>query len=460
MTGGQGDNCGRVTIWNMSPLTNKDDEFNENVPKQLCKLDNHLSCVNCVRWSTSGKYLASAGDDKTVMIWQFAGQGGISFGGVSNAETWRCCNSLRGHSGDILDLNWSPNDAYLATCSVDNTIRIWNTENFPECIKILNGHSGFVKGVSWDPMGKYLSSQSDDKSLKIWRTSDWKEEASIEEPFAECGGTTHVLRLNWCPDGQFLVSAHSMNNRGSTAQIITREDWNTEKDFVGHRKAVTCLRFNPKTLYVPSKKEKKSKFFCVAIGSRDRALSVWLTNRKRPLFVMHDLFDDSILDVSWSQDGYKLLVCSWDGTVAFFDFTEKELGKVLDSEEVSSYLHKRYGKNMMSMSKKINSTMFIEDVEMLKVRETNEMNKRNLLAQQNGLSSNVSRSSNLNENTNSNTSRLSKGSTEKQIETRTSDGKRRIIPMYIPQAISHDGMPKPFNAENQIVFSTSSQKYI
>ena len=30
-----------------------------------------LACVNCVRWSYSGKYLASGGDDKLVMVWTF-----------------------------------------------------------------------------------------------------------------------------------------------------------------------------------------------------------------------------------------------------------------------------------------------------------------------------------------------------------------------------------------------------
>ena len=32
-----------------------------------------------------------------------------------------------------------------------------------------------------------------------------------------------------------------MNNSGPTAQIIERDSWKTELDFVGHRKAVTCV---------------------------------------------------------------------------------------------------------------------------------------------------------------------------------------------------------------------------
>jgi hypothetical protein len=57
----------------------------------------------------------------------------------------------------------------------------------------------------------------------------------------QCGGTTHVLRLNWSPDGQYIVSAHAMNNSGPTAQIIEREGWQTKMDFVGHRKAITAV---------------------------------------------------------------------------------------------------------------------------------------------------------------------------------------------------------------------------
>lgn len=32
---------------------------------------------------------------------------------------------------DVMDVAWSPRDVWLASCSVDNTIVIWNARKFP-----------------------------------------------------------------------------------------------------------------------------------------------------------------------------------------------------------------------------------------------------------------------------------------------------------------------------------------
>lgn len=285
-TGGQGDDSGKVVIWNFEPVRDEKAEKDENVPRVLCQMNNHLACVNCVRWSNNGKSLASGGDDKLIMIWQTSRAGvGPSFGsGTPTYEQWRPAATLRGHTGDVLDLAWSPNDSWLASCSIDNSIIVWNADNFPAQVVVIKGHDGLVKGVTWDPVGKYLASQSDDKSLRVWRTRDWKEEAKVTEPFNECGGTTHVLRCHWSPDGAYIVSAHAMNNSGPTAQIIEREGFKTSLDFVGHRKAITVVRFNPNIFSKKMKKgiEQSQQYTCCAIGSKDRSLSVWLTALKRP----------------------------------------------------------------------------------------------------------------------------------------------------------------------------------
>ncbi|XP_060763561.1 protein HIRA [Neoarius graeffei] len=449
-TGGQGEDSGKVVIWNMAPVLQEEDEKNENVPKLLCQMDNHLACVNCVRWSNNGLYLASGGDDKLIMVWKKAAFIGPStmFGSSSklaNVEQWRCFTILRNHTGDVMDVAWSPHDVWLASCSVDNTIVIWNARKFPEMVTSLSAHSGLVKGLSWDPVGKYVASQADDRSLKVWRTIDWQLEANITKPFTECGGTTHVLRLSWSPDGQYLVSAHAMNNSGPTAQIIERDGWKTNMDFVGHRKAVTVVKFNPKIFKKKPRNGSSSKstnpYCCCAVGSKDRSLSVWLTSLKRPLVVIHDLFDKSIMDITWTLNGLGLLVCSMDGTVAFLDFSQDELGDPLNEEEKNSIHQKMYGKSLaITMETQLSSTI-IENPEMLKYQQETRTSSGTLGSSTETplpkLSSVVNGES---------LEDIRKNLLKKQVETRTADGRRRITPLCIAQLDTGDFSPALFNS--------------
>lgn len=479
-TGGQGNDCGHVAIWNMQPVISQVEQHKENVPKLLSKIDSHLQCVNAVRWCNSGSYLASAGDDQLIMIWTLSGQ----YSGPGPTEQYRTVATLRSHSGDILDLSWSHDDQWLASCSVDNMVVVWNAQRWPEIVKILNGHSGLVKGITWDPIGKYLASQSDDKTLRVWRVSDWSEEVNIQEPFGECGGTTHFLRLSWSPDGQFLVSAQAMNNCGSVAKIIERQNWSATKDFVGHRKAIPCVRFNSNIFKFPIVKNKtenkatpvKYRRHCViAMGSRDRSISIWATDRNRPLITIADIFKNSVLDISWTKNGYQLMACSSDGSVVYLEFTPDELGLIYSEEERAQYLQQLYGNSFGSKSLVHNN--LIEDVMMLQKEKkppppttTNGVCKevpaatpaepvvKPLLE-----SNNSSNSSTATTKTAQNSSPLAKGPTDKQIEIRSADGKRRIIPLFIPPAISSTGQNSstaslPANIPSRpLTFSSSSE---
>lgn len=422
----------------MAPVRSKSEEANSCVPKSLCELTNHLSCVNCVRWSHDGKWLASGGDDAIVMIWQIKHQGaalggGGGFGSTTH-EHWGCVHMLRGHSSDVLDLSWSPDRKYLASCSVDNSIVIWNAKQLPQKISVIGGHQGLVKGLTWDPVGKFIASQSDDHSIRIWRTSDWKEAKVITEPFQNCSGTTHVLRLSWSPDGKYIVSAHALNNEGPTAQIIERgAEWKMGMDFVGHRKAVEVVLFNPHLFVKSGSKENHG---CVALGSKDRSLSVWLTNHKRPLAVIHDLFNDSILDLSWSDDGYELMVCSTDGSIAYLSFSSKELGLRLSKQALDDLYLRTYGFKRAEVKSSDSSMVLIENPDMLKFRES-ELNTSKISCSTDGRDESI----NI-------VSSSAKASTiTEQVETRTKEGKRRITPITLAtEPSSVTGAPLPFTS--------------
>jgi WD40 repeat protein len=358
------------------------------------------------------------------MVWKKSGYGGggggtiFGGGGKVNVESWRCVYTLRGHGGDVLDLAWSPNDSLLATASIDNTVIVWNGEKFPEMVTTLRSHTGLVKGVVFDPVGKYLASQSDDKSLRVWRISNWREEAVITAPFEECGATTHVLRPGWSPDGSMLVSAHAMNGGGPTAQIIERGSWNHTRDFVGHKKAISCVRFNKNILQKNG--GTSNVFVSVALGSRDRSISIWSTNIKRPLVVISEVFDQSVLDLSWSRDGKILLACSMDGSVAAVMLNQTENGLPLSETKTYDLLSKSYGKSFgippTVKAKKTNGTVIVENPELLKAQQQLKIDS----AKTNGAEES------------SKQPMQPRSGPSKQIEARTSDGRRRITPIFIP----------------------------
>ncbi|OQR72690.1 protein HIRA-like [Tropilaelaps mercedesae] len=467
-TGGQGQDCGQVCIWNMGPVIRADEEKKDSIPKLFCQLTNHLACVNCVRWSHDGRFLASAGDDKTVIIWQIGrtisgpGSYGAAFG-KANVEQWRTVACLKGHDGDILHVAWSPaSDEYIASCSVDTTVVVWSTRRWHERVAVLRGHQGFVKGVCWDPLGKYVATQSDDKTVRLWRTHDWQQECVISAPFEETGGTTHVLRLSWSPDGQYVVSAHAMNNGGPTAQIIERGGWRTVKDFVGHRRAVTVARFFPSilksantTTTAGDSKPISDMFNCLAIGSRDRSVSIWRNDRKRALCVVHDLFTNSVVDLSWNPLTQQLLACSSDGSLAVLDFSSQELGKAVSQDEQATLFQRLYGLEGAGQAGPLAglglNNLLVENVDVLKAHEK---------AKTNGVAPTAAVSrADISQTTQSNASivssqRLAKGPTDRQIETILPDGRRRITPLYIPlDSLGPDGndagLPLTFSSSRQ-----------
>ncbi|KAI5736112.1 hypothetical protein M8J76_000123 [Diaphorina citri] len=447
-TGGQGEDSGRVVIWNMAPILSEAKEVDSRVPLMLCTLDNHLACVNAVRWSNSGRYLASGGDDKLIMIWTISkSQGSTIFGGK-------------------------------------------------EVVTVLRGHTGLVKGVTWDPVGKYLSSQGDDRTLRIWRTADWQSEAVIEEPFKQCAGSTIMLRCAWSPDGQYIVSAHSLNNGGPTAQVIERDGWSCDKDYVGHRKAVTAVRFIPNLVKRKcglGNHQKTRHLSVLAIGSRDHGVSVWLGGYPRPLVVIEDLFSSTVLDLAWSPNGLALLACSYDGTLACFLFTQSEIGLPISGSERNELYEKMYG-TCVKLNTSLGPTgggagnLLIENCELLPEAELKTVSSRKDQEREKSAVKNdvtkeppngreevkqvstpvvdIDRSresvpDEVLENgvlvrTSSSSCKSYPSPTRKQIETRTSDGRRRITPIYIPPTPDTCDGPAPFGSE--AVLQTGDRK--
>jgi WD40 repeat protein len=61
--------------------------------------------------------------------------------------------AYKGHDGSVEDLQWSPSEeTVFASCSVDGTIRIWDTRERAKPMLAVKAHDCDVNVISWNPL--------------------------------------------------------------------------------------------------------------------------------------------------------------------------------------------------------------------------------------------------------------------------------------------------------------------
>jgi eukaryotic-like serine/threonine-protein kinase len=118
-------------------------------------------CLN-VAFSPDSRRLATGGMENTVKIW--------------DVQTGKVLQTLRGHSGDVCTVAFSPNDGgrWIASGSEDSTVKIWDSRSGEE-IHTFRGHTGLISTVVFSPDGQRLYSGSRDTAVRVWDLTQLKQ---------------------------------------------------------------------------------------------------------------------------------------------------------------------------------------------------------------------------------------------------------------------------------------------
>ncbi|PWY94950.1 hypothetical protein BO94DRAFT_562671 [Aspergillus sclerotioniger CBS 115572] len=122
--------------------------------KPISRMLGHQKEVNHVTFSPDMAYIASAGFDNHVKLW--------------NARDGKFITTLRGHVGAVYQCCFSADSRLLVSSSKDTTLKVWNVRT-GKLSEDLPGHKDEVFAVDWSPDGQKVGSGGKDKAVRIWR---------------------------------------------------------------------------------------------------------------------------------------------------------------------------------------------------------------------------------------------------------------------------------------------------
>jgi len=222
------------------------------------ELGNHAGFISCCRFSDEQKILTASGDS-TCIRWDI--------------ETGGLLETFEEHKFGVMFLSRSPTERdVFATCSVDQTCKLWDCRAPRTSVQTFFGHTEDINSIEFMPSdSNCFASCSDDLTVRLWDIRTSNEITKFEIPQAnkpqiEVEGVEEqsdsLTSLAFSSSGRLIFTGHS---DGSVLGFDVLSDKTHMPAFTlkeAHERHVSCIGVAPSG-------------DAVCTGSWDSSLKIW-----------------------------------------------------------------------------------------------------------------------------------------------------------------------------------------
>lgn len=208
--------------------------------------------------------------------------------------------TLIGHEETVRSVAYAPDGRTLASCSIDGTVRVWDTRTGDELMPPLRSGDDSVRHVVFSPNGKSLALGTWARNVFLWSLT-----ATQTSPQRLFGHSEELSSLLFSPDGLLLASA-------SDGVRIWRSDTGEQYAVLGDRADQICsIAFSPSGAILAS-------------GSVGALIKLWRVQTRELLGQPLRGHSEGIISLSFSPDGNRLASGSFDHTIRLWEPTTRQ----------------------------------------------------------------------------------------------------------------------------------------